>query len=240
MEYLEGVYYSIVDSNKFKLIRFFKSQKVIIISINGKFKGIHSVLEWFDLGKQETEIQYHIKGKNISFEKNVTIYLSTEDEEGKNGIIEYNGEILNKESISLNSYNHINKYESQGVIYKKYNGVEDEIEEGLEEDLEEEDFYDIVQTYATVKKEGKIIAEGKIHYAIFENEYLEDYETHDRQGEDDVLIMNGKRYQSAELEDDGYEIEWGESRELGIYDDLNEAYKYYEDYVKIEIDRQNY
>ena len=52
--------------------------------------------------------------------------------------------------------------------------------------------------------------------------------------------MNGKRYQSAELsEEDGYEIEWGDERELNTYDTYDEADSAFEDYVKYEMEHQS-
>ena len=106
--------------------------------------------------------------------------------------------------------------------------------------MEGEDFFDVTETYVVVMKDGKTIAEGRIHYEVFENIWEEEMEMHDRQNHDDALIINGKRYQSGELsEEDGYEIEWGDERELNTYDTYDEADSAFEDYVKHEMEHQS-
>tara|TARA_X000000950_G_C13412204_1_gene456562 strand:+ start:75 stop:401 length:327 start_codon:yes stop_codon:yes gene_type:complete len=106
--------------------------------------------------------------------------------------------------------------------------------------MEGEDFFDVTETYVVVMKDGKTIAEGRIHYEVFENIWEEEMEMHDRQGQDNALIIKGKRYQSAELsEEDGYEIEWGDERELETFKTYDEADSAFENYVKYMIDHKS-
>ena len=240
VEYLEGIYYK-EEKKGLKLFRFFKNQKVLFVLVNAKLKDMPHICKWFDLDENgnskdedDTISQYIKDGKKISFKMTHT--------EGKiKGIdeleiTEYNGEIIKKESISLNSYNHINKNETHGVIYKKYNEVEDYNEEEADEDVD--DFYDITQTSVVVLQDGEVIAEGRIHYEIFENIWNEDEEMHERQGECSAIIIKGKRYENPSFyrKDYGFEIQWGDERELDTFNDFTEAESAYEDYVKDEID----
>ena len=100
---------------------------------------------------------------------------------------------------------------------------------------EEEDFWDVTITFVTVKKDDEIIAEGRIHYQIFSNEWDEEMEVYDRQGHDDALIINGKRHQSLDIEKDGYLIEWGDEREFGTYESLDDADYDFEKLIEGEI-----
>ena len=103
---------------------------------------------------------------------------------------------------------------------------------------EEEDFWDITETFVTVKKDDKIIAEGRIHYEVFSNEWDEEIEDYDRQNHDDALIINGKRHQTWDIEKDGFEIVWGDEREFGTYESADDAYDDFEKLIEGEIQKQ--
>ena len=104
--------------------------------------------------------------------------------------------------------------------------------------MEEEDFWDITETFVTVKKDDKIIAEGRIHYEVFSNEWDEEIEDYDRQNHDDALIINGKRHQTWDIKKDGFIIVWGDEREFGTYESEDDAYDDFEKLIEGEIQKQ--
>ena len=105
--------------------------------------------------------------------------------------------------------------------------------------MEEEDFWEVCETFVTVRKDDKIIAEGRIHFQVYSNEWDAEDEYHDRQGHDDALIINGERYQTWDIEKDGYVVEWGDEREYnGTYETSAQAYDDFEKAIKGEIQYQ--
>ena len=238
MEYLEGIYYK-EEKKILKLFRFFKNQKVRFAHINNaKSKDIPIISKWFILDLDDNgnpkdkydTVQYVKEGKKISFNMTHTVGKMVGIDELE--VTEYNGEIISDEELLLESN------DSDGIIYKKYleDGGEKEKVEQEVEDFEEEDFYDITQTSVTVSQDGKVIAEGRIHYEIFENIWNEDEEIHDREGECSAFIINGKRYDNPSFysKEYGFEIEWGDERELDTFETFDEAKSAYENYLKSE------
>jgi len=124
-----------------------------------------------------------------------------------------------------------NKSDPEIIEYENYDEYEDK----------GEDYFLIHQTEVFIKKDGKDIVHGRIYYELFENTWDEESEEYDREINEVALVMNGKLYGGYSaidkfLEENGYEIEYEDQRELAAVK-LN-AEKLFKSYVEGEIEDQ--
>ena len=94
--------------------------------------------------------------------------------------------------------------------------------------MEQQDFWQVTKQYVVLFKDGVEIASGFICFSIFENQWEEEYEDHQREEDDSIMIYNGK-----EITDYDYdETTWDEERELFCSEDYDEVLDYYKDLIK--------
>ena len=105
------------------------------------------------------------------------------------------------------------------------------------------DYWDVTETYVTVEKEGKVIAQGRILISKVYCEWNEEYDGHHRYCDsgEKTLILNGKRYDNptAYEEEYGFEIvAFDDERELDIYKTEEEMLDGFEKFIEAEIEYQ--
>jgi len=105
------------------------------------------------------------------------------------------------------------------------------------------DYWDVTETYVTVEKEGKVIAEGRIAISKMYWEWNEEDDIHHRycNSDDSTLILNGKRYDNPEAYEKEYGfkiVDWGDERDMGIYETEEEMLDDFEKFIEAEIEYQ--
>ena len=95
----------------------------------------------------------------------------------------------------------------------------------------EEDLYQITNSYVTLYKDGKEIAYGRMGYSLWECQWIEEEECHQREGEDEIVVWwDVDRYENGKVavRDEDYDkIEWGEEREEWLGQDWDKANEYF-------------
>ena len=91
---------------------------------------------------------------------------------------------------------------------------------------EEVDYWQITNEYVTLYKNGSEIAYGRLSFSLWNIQWYEDCEDHQRECDDNFIILDGKEL----IEGEDYDkIEWGEEREEMLSEDSEEVLKYFED-----------
>lgn len=133
------------------------------------------------------------------------------------------GEVLVIKDYSKNKLERERRYEDGKKISDlKYNETGELINEVEEIEETPKDFWEVTEQIVVIYKDDEIVAEGHA-YEVFIQQWLEDYDSYQREMEGfETIIVDGKEF---EVEDE-HEISW-ESEEVldGPFDSLEEAEK---------------